>query len=245
MVFISYCGAAQEIAENLRSRLEDLGIRAWVYSYDRLLAADVWRDIEERMNEVSVFAFLVSEETLESEGQKRELDMALKKVAENASELKILPIALGDTAFRSLPSSISHINGLRLDAHNVGTIALRIASDFFPASGYLWRGEAWRYPIPGQWLEVCRLGSAVEEYFQLGDQVYFRRLSPMGLLECYAPRIDGLFWFAPGNVRPTATAEGAWQMVPERYRIRTMVRIEELGLLEWSRQAVAKQEKTT
>src|SRR5258706_3496016 len=109
----------------------------------------------------------------------------MKRVEENAS-LKIFQLALRNTLFHTFPPPLSHINGLRLASHTVQTIALKIATDFFPASVEHWRGEAWRYPIPGQWLEVCALGSSLEEYFQIGDRVYFRRLSPIGLLECYA-----------------------------------------------------------
>jgi hypothetical protein len=82
-------------------------------------------------------------------------------------------------------------------------------------------------------LEVCTIDAATEEYFEPGDQVYFRRLSPLGLFECYAPRINGLFWFAPRNLRMTDTvdADGALarEEVPWRFRYETSYECERLG----------------
>jgi hypothetical protein len=224
-LFISYCQGTQQIAENLKGRLQDLGILAWVYSCDRLLGKEVWAEIENRIDQVRAFVFLVSDETIKSQGQKKELEMALNKVEEKAP-LKLLPLAVGDVHFSSFPAPLDRTNGAKLDGQNVQTVAAEIARRYFPEFVDKWKNALWHYPIPGQWLEVCGLGSALEEHFRLGDRVYFRRLSPMGLFECYAPQIRGLFWFAPENLRPTEM-HGASNEVPREFQILAMIRKEE------------------
>ena len=42
--------------------------------------------------------------------------------------------------------------------------------------------------------------SMIEEYFDIGDKLYFRAVSPIGLFKCYAPKLNKLFWIAPQNV---------------------------------------------
>jgi hypothetical protein len=224
-LFISYCQGTQDIAENLRGRLQDLGIRAWVYSCDRILGKEIWIEIGNKIEEVRAFVFLVSNETVSSQGQRKELEMAVRRIQESYP-LKLLPLAVGGVSFSSFPPPLDHTNGARLDGHNVQTVAAEIARRYFPEFVEKWKTAPWHYPIPGQWLEACGLGSALEEYFHLGDKVYFRRLSPMGLFECYAPQIHGLFWFAPENLRPTETP-GASDEVPREFQILAMIRREE------------------
>jgi TIR domain-containing protein len=40
-VFISYPSPNEDIVENLASRLQELGIAAWVYSVDKTLAEEI------------------------------------------------------------------------------------------------------------------------------------------------------------------------------------------------------------
>ena len=47
----------------------------------------------------------------------------------------------------------------------------------------------------------------IEEFFELGDVLYFKSISPMGLFECYAPKIEGLFWIAPEYVKPAIVTD--------------------------------------
>jgi hypothetical protein len=56
-------------------------------------------------------------------------------------------------------------------------------------------------PQPGTWLQVSSLDQWIEEYVALGDLLYFRAETPMGLFECYSPKLDGPFFIDPKHVR--------------------------------------------
>ena len=83
---------------------------------------------------------------------------------------------------------------------------------------------------------MCNIDPWIEENFDLGDRVYFRRISPLGLFECYSPKLAGLFWFAPDNLRATdiVDEEGTLerQDVPWRYRYSASYHFERLGIDE-------------
>ncbi len=117
--------------------------------------------------------------------------------------------------------------------YTVKSVAMNFARSLFPELFEAEQEREWKCPRPGQWLEVSMIDAYIEEYFQLGDPVYFRRLSPLGLFECYAARINALFWFAPQNLRMTDTvdAEGARARggVPRRFRYETSYECERLG----------------
>ncbi|MSO20904.1 MAG: hypothetical protein EXQ56_10670 [Acidobacteria bacterium] len=221
-------------------RLKELGVTAWIYSYDRLLATDVWAEIQSKIDQANVFAFLIGEDTPNAQGQKRELALALEKVNQQKPAFELLPLVLNDAIdFNSLPESLWHRNGERLSGSNVKQVAFKIAAQFFPDTIAKWTNETvWRCPRPGDWLEVCRIeGTEVSEYFDLGDKVMFRRLSPMGLFECYAPKIGGLFWFWHAVLRPVSPTDPSFrqerELVPENYRMTTMIDIESLGHDAW------------
>ena len=241
-IFISYPGDRFDIAEDLRGRLQELGVNAWVYSQDALLAEDTWEEIRKHIHETRVFAFLISKETDESQGQRQELDLALTRVKQEIPAFSIFPIPIDDgVTFKSLPEPLQSKNGRRLHGGNVKIVAFQIATQFFPETVQKWTNEArWRCPRPGDWLEVCNMeGAEVEEYFELEDRVYFRRLDPGGLFECYAPKINGLFWFWEEHLRPVPRTDPIWSMernlVPERFRIFTLIAMEILGYEEWDR----------
>ena len=101
-----------------------------------------------------------------------------------------------------------------MDAYNVQSVAQKLAWQLFPDIADAERGEPWKCPKPGQWLEVCRIDRLVEEYFKKGDLLYFRRLSPLGLFECYAPTLNGLFWIGPEDVRSCDIAKDESPSVP-------------------------------
>lgn len=245
-LFISYPGDRADIAGNLSGRLRELGIRAWVYFQDRLLADDIWNEIRQRIGEARVFAFLISKDSLQSPGQRRELDMALARVQQEIHNPSIFPILIDEgvsfgVSFHELPEALQRRNGRRMHGENVRTVAWEIAEQFFPETVKKWTNEArWRHPRPGDWLEICKMeGTEIVEYFELGDRLYFRRLSPLGLFECYAPKIKDLFWVWHEHVRPVPQTDPIWGMerdlVPERFRIPTMIDMEILGYEEWDR----------
>ena len=70
-------------------------------------------------------------------------------------------------------------------------------------------------------------------YCAIGDKLYFRRISPMGLFECYFPKINGLFWISPKNVKRTEIIDEDGLLerenVPLKYRFMTLVDCERKG----------------
>lgn len=234
--FICHPSKDAAIVENLAGRLRDLGVEAWVYSLDRTLSEGVWSEIEQRVTECQLFIFVGSNHSLDAQGQHRELQLALERLKQTNVGLKMVPVLLDNLDFGSLPAELSHVNGLTLDAYTVKSTAQVIATTFFPELVAAYKNKDWRCPYPGQWLEICNLDQWTEEKFELGDRVYFRRLSPLGLFECYAPKLKGLFWFAPHNLRVSSVADEDGMLereeVPRSYRYSASYDFERLGIDE-------------
>lgn len=235
-VFICHPSQNEEIVENLADRLRELGIKAWVYSLDRTLAEDVWTEIEERIRDCHLFIFVASNHTLDAKGQHHELQLAMDMFKKSKAGLRMCPVLIDEIDFGGLPEELSHVNGLRLDAYTVNSTAHDIAKTFFPELVATEKSKEWKYPRPGQWLEVCNIDQWIEEHFDLGDRVYFRRISPLGLFECYSPKLDGLFWFAPHNLRATDIIDEDGilerQDVPRSYRYSASYDFERVGIDE-------------
>jgi hypothetical protein len=224
-VFISYPDPQRDIVGSLSGCLSDLGIRAWVYSHDKTIARDTWAEIQEIIESCKMVIYVISKESVDAEGQHRELDIVIDLLRGMRPDLLIVPVLVGDVRFSEIPKTISHINGLYLDAFSKKSTALELAKLLSPdIAGKNW---SWRYPHPCQWLEVCNLDQWTEEFFDLGDYVYFRRLSPMGLFECYSPKLKDLFWFYSKNLQPAPIADedGAYERenVPREFRVKTMI----------------------
>ena len=201
-IFLSYPAPDEDLVEHFAEQLLNNGIKAWAYSIDKTLSAETWSEIKARIDEVGLFAFVASENSRTAAGQHRELEMAVKKVQQGSGkEFRLLPIVIHDLPFRELPPELRNVNGIRLSAYNVKSMAQQLAQDFFPNLFDTARDEPWKCPRPGHWLEVCKLDQGIEEYFEKGDLLYFRRLSPLGLFECYSPGLNELFWISPENVR--------------------------------------------
>ncbi len=234
--FICHPSKDAAIVENLAGRLRDLGVEAWVYSLDRTLSEGVWSEIEQRVTECQLFIFVGSSHSLDAQGQHRELQLALERLKQTNVGLKMVPVLLDNLDFGSLPAELSHVNGLTLDAHTVKSTAQAIATTFFHELVAAYKNKDWRCPYPGQWLEICNLDQWTEEKFELGDRVYFRRRSPLGLFECYAPKLEGLFWFAPHSLRVSSVADENGMLereeVPRSYRYSASYDFERLGIDE-------------
>lgn len=232
-IFISYPDEEEDIVANLRSRLREHGVEAWAYSYDKTLAQEAWKEIEEKINQSHVMLFIASEYTETAEGQHQELELVFQKISNSKQPIVIFPVVIRDFKFSNLPAKLKHINGERLTAYNVKTVALNIAKIIFPQLFLASQSPEWEYPRPGEWLEICNLDSIIEEYCDIGDQVYFRRISPIGLFECYFPKINDLFWFSPYNLRRTKIIgeDGRLERetVPLRYRFVTSIECERKG----------------
>ena len=131
-IFISCAGSDVGIVENLRDHLNRHGVTAWVYSVDQILGEDIWEEIERKLRASDAMIFAVSHYTEKSEGQKRELDLVCNKIEPVAGIPKIVPIVLRDTPHSALPERLKHTNSAQLDAHNVKSVALKIAKQLFP-----------------------------------------------------------------------------------------------------------------
>ena len=149
---------------------------------------------------------------------------------------RILPVVIDDIGFAALPDDLRHINGMKLDAYTVSSTANEIASTFFPGRVEVKKHREWKYPRPGQWLKVCNIDQWTEEHFALEDLVYFRRISPLGSFECYSPKLKGLFWFAPHNLRMTDIVDENGSLerrdVPQTYRYSASYDFERIGIDE-------------
>lgn len=229
-VFISYNDDVADIAANLRGRLAGYNISAWLFDRDRTLGEKAWKEIEEKIQKSHIVLFFISERTNRSEGQIREFDIASK------FEKKVFPVIIEPVSFPFIIGrldQLTRINGIELNSHNVQSKALEIVRTFFPELDPSKVSSEWKYPKPADWLEVCNLDVYIDADFNLGDEVYFRRISPMGLFECYAPKIDGLFWFWPPNLKPASFVDEERiierEKVPYKYRISFMFEIERRG----------------
>lgn len=236
-VFISFAGPDQDIVENLRGRLVDLGVEAWVYTVDRVLAKAMWEDIEAQLAAADFFVFAISGAFQQSEGQQRELQQVVARMEAAGGQQRILPIVLGDTPYSALPAELRWVNGLQMDAGNVRAAAQQIVERFFPELLGEQNRRPWNVPRPGAWLRVARLADRIEEHLAVNDSLCFYRVSPMGLFECYSPRLDSLFWILPDLVVDARLTQEEIQrldeLVPFQYSVRGRIEIEGFGWRQW------------
>ena len=148
---------------------------------------------------------------------------AIQKIQRRStvSQLRLLPIVIRGLSFSELPPALRRINGIRLDAYNVKSAAFDVAKTYFPDLFADATQKPWRVPRPGQWLEVCNIGPGIEKHLPLNSLLYFRRISPLGLFECYSPELNELFWILPENVRACRISQSKFPNVPERFRYET------------------------
>jgi hypothetical protein len=165
------------------------------------------------------------------------MEIALDKIEPIAGAGKILPVVITGMEFSALPEILRYKNGLFLDGHTVRSVAWTIAKRAFPGRAAAEAEMPWKHPIPGEWLEISGLDSIVEQYFDIGDKLYFRSISPMGLFECYSRKLGGLFWIAPDNVRTSTDLEANKELeaqIPTIFRVSAMVEIQRLGWQAWN-----------
>jgi len=245
-LFISYASQDEGIVDSLRDYLKDRRVQVWMYSYDKTIGDDAWVEIKSRIQCCRVLLFVASNHTLNAEGQHRELKIAFDRLKEISSQCKIVPLLVGGVDFQSLPKEIRYVNGFSSDSNSNKVIAFEITKQFFPELLPPASPNDWHFPKPGEWLKVCNLDSYVAEYFNVDDNVYFRRISPIGLFECYAPKIKELYWFLPSNLSESKKIDehGTYTLenVPPRYKISSMLDIERLGLTVYNKRSSKSQE---
>ncbi len=230
-LFISYPITDKDIVGNLRHELSEFGVTAWAYSYDKTLGEDVWEEIKKLVNQTKVMVFIVSDNTQNAEGQKRELDLSLNKFNLFPKEYAIFPVLVDNYKFEDLPKELKKINGISITASNVNFVAHEIAKTFFPELLEKLNSNKWFFPKPGDWLKISNLDNIIAPYCKVGDEIYFRRISPMGLFECYYPKINDLFWISPNNVRKIfeSIKEEELKIVPKEYQFMTSIEYEMKG----------------
>ena len=230
-IFLSYATLDEDLIENFADHLRRNGVKAWVYSIDKTLSIEIWSEIERRIDEAELFAFAASVYTRGAKGQHRELERVIQKIQQCSagSQLRLLPIVIRGLSFNELPTALRRINGIRLDAYNVKSAAFNVAKTFFPDLFDDAIEKPWKVPRPGQWLEVCNIGPGIENYLSLNSLLYFRRISPLGLFECYSPQLDELFWILPENVRACRISQSEYPDVPKRFRYETSLEHEIRG----------------
>ena len=229
-----------DIVENLRGELKNkFCVNSWVYSKDRTIGQEIWNEIENKMRKAELVIFAVSENTANSSGQKTELKLATKLPG------KILPIFLTEKIPSNCPDILSKINGHFLNAYNVKTVAQKIVKHSFLSLVKIKSEKPWNYPRPGTWLEISNLDPVIEQYFDIGDKLYFRAISPIGLFECYAPKIQNLFWIAPESVCISLEFENNKKLeesILEKFTVMGMVDIQARGWDSWHKSQPDEQE---
>lgn len=227
-IFISYANPDINIAENLRSELKSFGLEVWIYSEDRKLSDEIWTDIEKIINEVHIVIFIASKNMLTSEGQKREIDIV------RSNNIKSMPVYLDGALPFEFPEVIRRINGIHMNSGSVKSTAYKMVKQFFPALISGDSSQHWKYPRPGDWLKISNMDPYIEGHLNLGDQLYFRSISPIGLFECYSPKVNGLFWISPENVEVANDDRIPENEVPYEYSVSGMINIQILGLDAWN-----------
>lgn len=230
-IFISYAKENTDIVENLRGQFRVYGIKAWVYSKDSTITAAAWREIESKILEAGLFLYIASPTSNNAVGQQRELNFALDKRTKFKSR-KIMALTLPGIEFNELPETLSKYTGLKLDINTIQSVTYNIATTVFPHIVKKSISEPWKYPVPGDWLQVSNIDEFIGNKVALGDKLYFRTLSPMGLFECYSPKLKGLFWIAPENVSISLDFENNKQSeldIPREYKVFTMFEMMSAG----------------
>jgi hypothetical protein len=230
-IFISYSNNDKDIVENLRGRFESFGINAWVYSQDCTLGEENWKEIEKKIVDADIIIFVVSITTDKAKGQRKELNLACKH------NKKIIPLFLNEAELSKCHKKLRDTKGLPLSIYNVESVAWKIGLKFFPSLVKKRFDDPWNYPRPGMWLQISHLDSSVEENgLKIGDKLYFHAISPMGLLECYAPKIKGLFWITPENVSRSLDIKNdikLEKLIPKEFTVMGMTNIQALGWNCW------------
>ncbi len=231
--FISYASPDRDLTLNLRSRLGDYGIQAWVYERDKTIGDQAWSEIEQQLRAARVVFIMLSTDSPSARGQQREFEMCLDRVRATKDADFLVPLILDDDLqFGDLPEELSSINGERLDAFNIRSVTESLAHRYFPTLV----GDRFRHgyvcPTPGDWLQIAKFDARIESGFSVGDVLYFRQLSPMGLFECYCPRTGGLTWIDRSNLRP-ADSHPDSDDVPRVYQVGTLVEMYGLGWAAW------------
>lgn len=109
-IFISYASNDTDIVENLRGQFNDIGIEAWVYSRDRTLGEEAWKEIEEKIIKSDMVIFVVSDSTANAEGQQKELALVLDKVEPVVGTSKIIPLFINGTNPSNYPEVLRSKN---------------------------------------------------------------------------------------------------------------------------------------
>lgn len=233
--FLGYSDRDLQIASAIRTQLGQLGVHTWMYEYDKLLGDDVWEDIERNLRSSRVVLFLITDNTKAAKGQHREFQLfaLAKKTHPDLVQLPLF-VTCDESRIPLTCEELQKTNGIKVFPGQYASTAWQIAKAHFPGCLES-RNVPWLFPRPGQWLRVTELPPDWDRIgVHLNDHVYFRRISPAGLFECYIPRTQETGWFVPSDLAfsDSDPAELPVRQVPLRYQLRTLFRAEDLGMRE-------------
>lgn len=137
---------------------------------------------------------------------------------------------------KDCPKKLKHINGIFINGQNIKSKTDKIAKSIFPDLVKSEIEKPWKIPNSGSWLEISETDEVIDEYFEVGDLLYFRTISPTGFLECYSPKLKGLFWILPENIttcNDKSIDSAQQESVPVEYSIMGMIEIQRLGWEAW------------
>lgn len=224
-IFISYANNDQDLLNNLAGRLKELNIDVWIYSRNKTYGKNAWNEIKDKILISNIFIYAFSSNSVKAKGQKRELNIALK------NSKNILPLSVNDELFHLLPLSIRFINGDKLDCYNVKEISQKIVNRYFSPKK-IKKTAKWYFPIPGDWLRVVNLNRYTESDLEIGDFLLFRKISPMGLFECYAPKLNGFYWIFHEDVVKHINVDDIKRLnsnVPNSFSTMKMLEIDDIA----------------
>lgn len=115
-IFISYSRKSSDLANKLAQALTRRGFEVW---YDAMIRAgeDVSTEIQNALERANVFIVLVSPDSSSSEWWNAELGFAAGRAMKN-SDVKILPVLVGNAHFDALPRRLAYWQAL--DANRMG-----------------------------------------------------------------------------------------------------------------------------
>ncbi len=131
-IFVSYSRADRDTAREVSDRLAQAGLRVWTDSAIRP-GEDFVEAIERGLRDSDVYLLFVSPQFVSSEFSMYELGFALKQQRSGAT---IIPVAIGDTDVRVLPSYLRKfhvIDGRGLQAEQIaGKVLDRLSNPQAP-----------------------------------------------------------------------------------------------------------------
>jgi len=132
LLFICHPVSEEPLAERLRDELGQIHVAAWMCSIDRTANPHSWSEILLRIRASRAVAVLLSKDAVQSEGQRRELQLALRNIGEASPPITTIPVVVDHVDFSPLKSILDPTYSLSVDRQNVPKLASQLADRLFP-----------------------------------------------------------------------------------------------------------------